>query len=171
MTLAWASGDSITAAHLNAMLPYYALKTTAQTVNNSAAVVDDTELQLTLPAGRIYRIETTIGVAGVLAADFQMVWSLGGTLTGVGNRTFRGSATTSASVTDTTIRNQMSAALNPSASATYGVGSTSALSLITETMWIDTGASGGLLKLQCAQAVATVGDTSWRGNIIAVPVS
>lgn len=171
MSLAWAAGEVLTAAKMNARQPLYVDKSAgAQSVTSSTVVVDDTALQLTLLPNRVYEVRCVLSVTGG-AGDLKTAWSLGGDLVMSAKRAAYGPGTATTDVTAeaaaaTTVGvNRSSSAHANTAGVLFGLDGTNATAAVEE-FEITTGATGGLLKLMWAQrasnAVSTVvGVDSW----------
>lgn len=140
------AGNVLTAAQLNGIQPYAVRAASSQSVTSSTTLVDDNELQVTLPAGRfLVRLFATF--TGATAGDVKTAWSAGGTISGGSVKWVHGPATTTTSNADTTVRHS---AHGLSTAISYGVDGSGASAIIEE-LFVDAGASGGLLKLQWAQ--------------------
>lgn len=170
MSLAWAAGELVTAAKLNARQTLFVDKSAAsQSVVSSTTFVDDTALQLTLLPSRTYDVRCVLSVTGDPAGDIKLQWSLGTDLAMTVKRHARGPTigttdVTGGSAAATTVGvNRASSAHAEGTTNSYGLDGTNASDVVEE-FTITTGSVGGLLKLQWAQrtssAVATVVGTS-----------
>jgi hypothetical protein len=179
MSLAWAAGQKLTAAAMNARLPLYVDKSAgAQSVVSSTAYVDDTALQLTLLPNRTYDVRAQLSVTGAATGDIKLQWSLAADLTLVVKRAARGPTigttdVTGGSAAATTVGvNRASSAHTATTTNSYGLDGANASDIVEEAT-IATGSVGGLVKLQWAQrtsdAVATVVGTS--SFLLATPVA
>ena len=155
MSLAWSSGEVITAAKLNRNNPITVRKGSDESVTSSTAFQNDDALILPLVAGRSYRIELNLAETANTAGDIKLDWTTSGTITLLGQRFCQGPAIGITSPTDTTMRSSRATALNTS--VTYGGAATA--SYIRETFEVSCTVSGNL-TLRWAQDTSNAGATT-----------
>ncbi len=153
--------------------PYSVIKATAQTVTNSAVLVNDTELFLDLAAGNVYELVAHLAVSGNGTNDFRCAWAVTGGITVVGARGGRGMAT--AATDRTNGASTLADALTLTTHASYGTDTTGAIGWVREEMLVRVPAAGpGRVTLQWAQLTATAGaaTTVWNSSYLrAIPVA
>lgn len=170
MPLAFVSGQLLTASALNALIPVEVIKAVNQTVTSSTVLVNDSELAVTLTAGRTYKIQLGLIANGAVAGDIKVAWAVSsGTMTMVGTRLATGPAASTTTTADTTARVSASQTSLTLANS-YGCDTTLQTG-ITEEFLISVTVTG-VLTVQWAQnassgTATTVGSGSW---ILATPI-
>lgn len=149
----WRAGQIITVAGLTEGLPTTIHKTTAQTVTNSTALVDDTQLAAEVDANSVYVVTLVLMVDGPTAGDIRVSWSTpAGALTG--SRLVVGAAVGTSSADATQVR---ATRHNWPTEVGYGVETLDAR--ISERCVLTTGATAGTLQLRWAQQTANATPT------------
>ncbi len=173
-TMQWDSGDTITAARLQDMVPILVIKTSATSRASTTTATADPDLVVTLRPNVTYLMKVSVCVIGAAAGDFKMGYSVTGTLTETGAmRTSHGMATTGGDPRDTAnVRADGGTGTTTIASTpAYGTHAT-ARNNVEETFIIAAGASGGVLSLIWAQQTSDVTATQiTKGYILATPVN
>jgi hypothetical protein len=135
---------------LDAYVPVTIRKTAAQSVTNSAALVDDTHLFVDLTPG-YYIVDAWLSAGGPAAADIKTAWSFAGTIGGDNHRHCHGPQISTADVTATLARMSVHSLAT---SVPYGTDGT-ATSAIHERLYVPVTAAGRL-RLRWAQNTANV---------------
>jgi hypothetical protein len=147
------SGDEVPASYVQALItevrPLSALKVGDQTVNNSATLVNDANLAVSLAASAAYGIELHLVYNSNASANFKANWSLpaGATFVRQQYLAAAGAATQHSTSTLATV------------SGYTGTGADAALDIWA---YVTTSTTAGTLQLQWAQASANVSDTIVR---------
>ncbi len=158
MSLAWASGEVVTAAKLNRNNPIVVRKGSDESVSSATTGTtfqNDDALVVPLVAGRSYRIELNVAETANTAGDIKLDWTTTGTITLLGQRFCQGPAVTMTSPSDTTVRAARATTLATSVS--YGGAATAGY--IRETFEVSCTVSGDL-QLRWAQDTSNAGNTT-----------
>jgi hypothetical protein len=173
MTYSFVAGNVLTAAQLNALAPVCKFKQSTQT-STTTTIASDTELTVTLTAGKTYLI-TLRAICGVTAAgDIKMQWLRTGTLNHVGSRMCTGpsinttdvSGTAAAATTVGVLRRSGGHSLTTAVN--YGLDGTSTAA-VEETFAIQVDVTGDL-TLQWAQNAASGSSTVVAGSYLIAEV-
>ncbi len=155
MSLAWSSGETVTAAKLNRNNPIVVRKGSDEAVTSSTAFQNDDALAVALVAGRSYRVELNLAETANSAGDIKLDWTTTGTITLLGQRFCLGPAVAMGGPTDTTVR--IARATTLATSVSYGGAATA--SYINEAFEVSCTSSGNL-QLRWAQDTSNAGATT-----------
>lgn len=145
------AGDPVLSSDTTRMR--YVKKTATQSVTSSTVLVDDNDLQATLPVG-VWRVELWAHVSGNTSGRFKCTWAFSGTLGSTARTEFgpsintTHSPATAAAATTVGVVRATGEAYN--ASGRYGTDNTPNFSAIHEDLYLEVTVAG-LLKLQWAQ--------------------
>lgn len=161
MSLSFTAGQLITANELNLLVPLFARKASDQSVTNSATLVNDNDITFSLVANQTYMIELHgIGVSTTSNAPGIIIqWTLGGTLTGLGRNSIGPSGPAINTLANKTTARFEASTTGGGSGTFYGVDLTN-LTSFYDIIVVSSGASGGTVTLQWAQAVATTSTTT-----------
>jgi hypothetical protein len=134
-------------------------KQVTEIVNDSAALQNDDEFKLYLPANGIYEIELKLAVAGAANADFKCDWVVDGGCSQLTTRCCRGPSTATTDNTSTVMR---SSRHNLTIDVSYGCDGAET-AYISEKFLVKT-TSAGTLQLRWAQNTAQASDTIVSAN-------
>lgn len=102
MTLEITSGNPITAAAINAIIPIYVDKTAGKSMTSDTTIANDNHLFYDFAASRVghtYRVQAVLAVTGAAAGDIKVDWTTTGTIVTAKARQCRGPDVGTADVT------------------------------------------------------------------------
>lgn len=135
-------------------LPYVVPKEDVQSVTNSTALVDDTQLKCTLSPGT-WRVHLDIRVNGPQAGDFKKAWTFSGSLNSLSRHT------SSPAIGTTTAQDtNMNVITLGFGSAAAGVGTDGVNGAVATEDLLLRVTTGGVLQFQWAQIVANATATT-----------
>ena len=153
MSISFSAGQLITSNQMNLLAPVYTVKSTPQSVTDSATLVNDNDLVFTVVANQAVQISYRLGVtAGSTAPGIKTAYLLTGT---VAVQARHGLGPASGTVTASTSTAMHAFMFNSTAAANYAADT--GVATVWEDVVFTTGASGGTITLQWAQNTATVG--------------
>lgn len=151
-----AAGQRITAALLTSMLPSYTLVTATQTVNNSATLVNDSDLAVAVAANATYEWELHASWQTAVNCDLKTAWTFPAGTTGLKHAL--GATGTAGGFTDRTNTSARVSAHVLTTVVAYQIDIAGTDQWIHEWGVAVTSTTAGTLQFQWAQNTATVGD-------------
>lgn len=167
MAISFTAGQVLTANELNLLAPVYLVKNSSQSVTNSATLVNDNDIALTLLANQTaqitlmldYQANTTTNVG------LRLAWVAGGTLGLISRFVMGPSDAGGANPPDALTTVQMRPLTAFTTNNLYSTGTTAnAAYVLREELIVTTGASGGTLTLQFAEFTAAAATTITLNN-------
>jgi hypothetical protein len=143
-----------------------AIKGSAETRNSTTALADDSDLLIALDAGKLYRIESIVGVYSAATPDFKFRFHFSGDLSWVNGSIIYNddvlSTSSFGSASAVQCRNLVAGWLTDGTSVLVVNGSATSTfrSCIWMRGWLKVGGSGGDLSLQWAQNTSNAGNTT-----------
>lgn len=156
--LNFTAGQLVTAAELNLLVPIYVLKGSNQVVTNSTVLVNDNDITFTLAPNQSYAVDINLQVVSSATAHGI---SVGYAVTGTVAIVARSGVGPGLGTANTRLTTMNSVSFTNLGALTYGTDSQT--SQVWEKLVFTSGASGGTVTMQWAQATAGAATTTTVG--------